>query len=820
MLSRSLSRARARVSTLGPCPFHIPLPARCISTRSKLFEVAEEVEWALSAGKPVVALETTIYTHGFPYPENVALASHLESLVRVNGGVPATIGILNGKAHVGMRPEKLIELISTAGSKDTWKISRRDLGFIGGLGGIRGQKLNGGTTISGTMILAHLAGIKVFATGGLGGVHRGGENSMDISADLTELGRTPVAVISSGCKSFLDIPRTLEYLETQGVGVATFSDGRIGDVDFPAFFSRDSGVKSPRTIQSEADAAAVIHAQFQLPVHSGLHFANPVPESASMPRHEIDGIIAKAVAEADAMGITGASNTPHILKRIRELSNNASVIANKALIEANVVRGTKVAVELAKLELADKQEGTSGAPRIDASREARTSQPPLLQTPDALLPRSENDRVSARPIDSGADAKHNPPANDLLVIGSIASDTSCDYLPFSADTEVSPILHTSNPAVISGSAGGVGRNVATAAQYAGAQVALSSVVADDLPGKALLKDLTSSGIDTTPMHILDPAKGARTAQYVAINDMNKDLVLAMGDFSIFAQPELDDPLHWDNLVGTIFASSSRPRWIVTDGNWSKVALSSILRLAEESQIPLAFEPVSTVKASRLFEAASIAFQGRRQVISRVLNIATPNMLELAAMHQAAQNNGFFEDEHWWEVINDFGLSSAGSRDKFVRMLGKDLTDQGVPQQNIRLLPFIQHIVTKLGPQGSLLTMSLPSTDVRTSHPDYLPFILPGGKRSVYMRLFPPPTFVSQHEIVSVNGVGDTLLGVMMAALVAEEKAGQQPRLDKIIPMAQKASILTLKSKDSVSPLIKTMPTTQSWWQESYPAVRV
>ena len=334
--------------------------ARYASTRSKLFHVAEEIEEALQTGKPVVALETTIYTHGFPYPENVALASHLESLVRVNGGVPATIGIVNGTAHVGLNPDRLIELISTAGSKDTWKISRRDLGFIGGLSGLRGLKLNGGTTISGTMILAHLAGIKIFATGGLGGVHRGAENSMDISADLTELGRTPVAVISSGCKSFLDIPRTLEYLETQGVGVATFADGRNGEVDFPAFFSRDSGVVSPRTIQNELDAAAVVHAQFQLPVRSGLLFANPVPEHAGMKREEIDGIIEQAVREADDMEIRGAKNTPYVLNRIRELSNNSSVTANRALIEANVVRGTKVAVELAKLERDDRDARSTG----------------------------------------------------------------------------------------------------------------------------------------------------------------------------------------------------------------------------------------------------------------------------------------------------------------------------------------------------------------------------------------------------------------------------------------------------------------------------
>ena len=286
---------------------------------------------------------------GYPYPENVALSSHLESLVRVHGGVPATIGVLNGVAHVGMQTEELIQLVSTAGSKDTWKLSRRDLGFIGGLG-LRGQKLNGGTTIAGTMILAHLAGIKIFATGGLGGVHRGGENSLDISADLTELGRTPVAVISSGSKSFLDIGRTLEYLETQGVGVGTFADGRPGEVDYPGFWTRESGFKSPQTIKSEADAAAIVYAQSQFPIHSGLLFANPVPEHAAIPKGEMEETISQAVVEAEMQGITGSANTPFILKRIREITNGASATANSALVEGNVIRGTKVAVELAKLE--------------------------------------------------------------------------------------------------------------------------------------------------------------------------------------------------------------------------------------------------------------------------------------------------------------------------------------------------------------------------------------------------------------------------------------------------------------------------------------
>jgi len=240
--------------SIGALPFRL---RRSYGLSSSFLKVSEEVQDAVVAGRPVIALETTIYTHGFPYPDNVALASLLESLVRANGGVPATIAVLNGVARVGLEPEELIELASTARTKSALKVSRRDLGYICGRG-LAGKRIHGGTTISGTMVLAHLAGIKIFGTGGLGGVHRGGEVSMDISADLTELGRTPVTVISSGCKSFLDIPRTLEYLETQGVCVGTFADGRNGPIDFPAFFSRESGVRSPRVIQDEAEAAAIV----------------------------------------------------------------------------------------------------------------------------------------------------------------------------------------------------------------------------------------------------------------------------------------------------------------------------------------------------------------------------------------------------------------------------------------------------------------------------------------------------------------------------------------------------------------------------------
>lgn len=204
------------------------------------------------------------------------------------------------------------------------------------------------------MVLAHLAGIKVFATGGLGGVHRGGENSLDISADLTELGRTPMAVISAGCKSFLDLSRTLEFLETQGVGVGTFADGREGEVDLPAFYVRDSGIRSPRTIRDEAEAAAIIYAQSRFPIHSGLWFVGPIPAKDSLTKQEVDTWVNVAVKEAESRGIYGAANTPYILEKIKQLSGGRSVIANRAAISANVVRGTKVAVELAKIELREK----------------------------------------------------------------------------------------------------------------------------------------------------------------------------------------------------------------------------------------------------------------------------------------------------------------------------------------------------------------------------------------------------------------------------------------------------------------------------------
>ncbi|KAK2762848.1 hypothetical protein FQN54_001023 [Arachnomyces sp. PD_36] len=736
------------------------------SDQSRFFKVSEEVRDALNTGKPVVALETTIYTHGFPYPANIALASRLESVVRINGGIPATIGILNGVAHVGMSAEELIELATSAENKSALKVSRRDLGYICGLG---------------------VSGRKVFATGGLGGVHRGAESSMDISADLTELGRTPVAVISSGCKSFLDIPRTLEYLETEGVGVATFADGRDGDIDFPAFFTRDSGIKSPRVVRDEKEAAGMIFAQSSLQLSSGLHFANPVPIDQSIPLAEMDGIIDEAIRLAEAEGAQGSDNTPFILSKIKELSGGRSVTANEALIESNVQRGTKVAVELAKMEL----QGREAAER-----------PVPATTVKSDSVRYAVDKPTAKPT-SGK--------TEVLVAGSLAIDYSCDFAPLTQnDKNKTPLLHTSNPSIIEQQLGGVGQNVAQAAKYVGSSLLFCSLVADDLGGRTAMAALERSNIRCQGVQVLPRSEGARTAQYVAVNDTKKDLVVAMADMSIMETPESN--LQFDSFWGPAI-EQARPNWVVIDANWGSSVLRKWTTAARQHGARVAFEPVSTAKSTRLFTtygSDSPVISASNIAPNHVIDLAAPNRLELTAMYTAAREVDLFDAPEWWQIINSLGMSGSRSRDHLVALTNAKLVDEGIPQQSIQLLPFIPCMMVKLGAQGVLLTQLLRPGDPRLTSPTSRPYILnPSVTDSeivggVYMRHFPPAEIIPEDEVVSVNGAGDTLLGVTVAGLAMESRENGPRNLEDIIPVAQRASVCSLKSKAAVSPDIASL----------------
>ncbi|KAL8784622.1 MAG: hypothetical protein Q9213_003877 [Squamulea squamosa] len=702
----------------------------------------------------------------------------------MNGGIPATIGVLNGVARVGLSPNEIIELTTAAGKTNTRKVSRRDLGYICGLA-MTQKKFNGGTTVAGTMVLAHLAGIKVFATGGLGGVHRGAENSMDISADLTELGRTPVAIISSGCKSFLDIPRTLEYLETQGVGVSTFADGREGTVDFPAFWTRDSGIPSPTIIEDESTAAAIIIAQFSMPLSSGLLFANPIPSPHSIPKAQMDAIMTQAILDAKKSGSTGSDNTPFILARIRKLTGGRTVMANRALIEANVMRGTRVACELSKLEQTsiEKLNGT---------------QPPPGNL--AAFPRKEmveSRLVNAQEV-SHEDIKDKELQVDVFVAGSLAIDLSCDFSPSNDTSPDSPQLHTSNPAQISQAIGGVGQNIATAIHYANVNVRLCSVTGSDSAGSMAREMLTAKGLSTSAI-IQQPY--ARTAQYVAINDAQKNLVLAMADMTVLESCSQELERVWKPQL-----ERSKPRWLVVDANWDPRSLQQWIKIGQDVNAKIAFEPVSIAKSKRLF-ASTISKSSMSSILpDHAVSLAAPNSLELASMHAAAQKAELFERDDWWQIIDAIGLSSSGSRAKLTFHTNSTLVDKGIPQQCIQLLPFIPTMLTKLGDKGVLMTQMLQPGDDRLSSPAHAEYVLCRADPShptiggVYMRHFPPAETVPATDIVSVNGVGDTFLGIIIAGL-----AKDNPKtLVDLIQVAQQGSVMTLKSTEAVSSEIRNL----------------
>lgn len=294
-----------------------------------------EVASARAAGKPIVALESTIISHGMPYPQNVETAREVEQIIRDHGAVPATIAIIDGQICVGLSDEQLEQLGS---SPDAMKVSRRDLAYV------LAQKRLGATTVAATMICAQLAGIEVFVTGGIGGVHRGAETSFDISADLQELAHTSVAVVCAGVKSILDIGLTLEYLETHGVPVLS-----VGQAAFPAFFTRDSGFKADFRIDAPDEQARFIRTKWQLGMAGGVVVSNPVPAESAMENAEIDGIIKQALDEAQQQGIKGKAVTPFLLARIKELTGGRSLATNIALVKHNAMAGARLAAALAQL---------------------------------------------------------------------------------------------------------------------------------------------------------------------------------------------------------------------------------------------------------------------------------------------------------------------------------------------------------------------------------------------------------------------------------------------------------------------------------------
>ena len=302
---------------------------------NKYLDVSSEVAQAVADGKPVVALESTIISHGMPYPQNVETALKVEEIIRENGAVPATIAVIGGRLKAGLSREE-IEYLGKKGHEVT-KASRRDLAVLVARGA------DGATTVTTTMIIAHMAGIKIFATGGIGGVHRGAETTMDISADLEELARTPVMVVCAGAKSILDLGLTLEYLETHGVPVIGY-----GTEELPAFYTRKSGFKVDYRMDSPAELAAAFRASLELGFPAGMLVTNPIPEEYSMDADVINRAINEAVEEAKVQGIHGKETTPFLLARIKDITGGDSLASNIQLVFNNARLAARTAVELSR----------------------------------------------------------------------------------------------------------------------------------------------------------------------------------------------------------------------------------------------------------------------------------------------------------------------------------------------------------------------------------------------------------------------------------------------------------------------------------------
>lgn len=382
----------------------------------------------------------------------------------------------------------------------------------------------------------------------------------------------------------------------------------------------------------------------------------------------------------------------------------------------------------------------------------------------------------------------------MLVAGSVAVDLSCDYTRAKDENDTSPQLNTSNPARISQSIGGVGRNVALAAHRVSGDmtVKLCSMVGDDIAGSTVLASLKSAGMDTSLIRQLpSTTPGSRTAQYVAINDANKSLVFAMADMDIFTTHSF--PQHWANVV-----SQAKPKWLVVDANWAAKDMRSWIQAGKQNGAQVAFEPVSKAKSAQLFckGGESLRVGSLGVYPNQSIDLSSPNQYELAAMHAAAQANEYFDDARWWDIIDALGM--RGARDKFVRLTSAQMTDAGIPQQAVRLLPYIPTLLTKMGAEGALLTAILACDHPLLDDAAAKPYILSRNVNDhahvggVYMRLFPSVEMVKDEEVVSVNGVGDTFLGVLIAGLA---RGGN---VRELVHVAQKGAVLTLKSKESVS----------------------
>jgi pseudouridine-5'-phosphate glycosidase/sugar/nucleoside kinase (ribokinase family) len=659
--------------------------------------VHPDVAAALDAGRAVVALESTIISHGMPYPANIQTAREVEEVVRNSGAVPATIAILDGVCCIGLSDDELNRFAVLGAAGKVAKVSRRDLAACVARSG------HGGTTVSATMLLADMAGVRVFVTGGIGGVHRGGELSLDISADLCELGRTPVCVVCAGAKSILDIPRTLEFLETQGVAVLA-----LGTDEFPAFFTRRSGCPAPTRVETAHEAAAVVHASSTLGLSSGTLVAVPIPESAEAEAGKVQGAIEQALAEAGAAGVAGRDTTPFLLKRIAELTGGDSLASNIALIKNNAAVGAQIATSLAEL-----QRRTAPGGRLRGGGGGGDS--------------------------GGAEGALRNDRQPIVVGGAVAD------LVASPAAGSTVLLRTSSPGTLHVSPGGVGRNIAEGLARLGTHPLLLTAVGDDAFGDQLLSHAASlqgemgvgsyryggkgggesggeggggfggsGGVCGIDVSRVLRVSGERTATYTAVMDHTSDLIAAIADMDVHRHVT---PEYVRTALGS--ALDGAPL-CVADANLSGAALQELARLAAASQTPLWLEPVSVSKAHAA--CCSLVEAG----LFGALTFTSPNEDEAVAMAAALQGSA--------APAPHKGIAHAPSAED-VRAAAGALVRAGC-----------RHVLTTRGPQGVLWARRA----------------APGSSSDVLFEELPA---LEVDSITSTRGAGDSFVAGAAWALI-------------------------------------------------------
>lgn len=755
-----------------------------LKLRDAPVDIHPEVEEALAHNKPVVSLETALVTNGLPYPQSLEVPLSQEQIVRSTGAIPATIGLVGGRVKIGLEKHELERLADPSGKPV--KISRRDIAAAIATG------RDGGTTCSSTLIFSALAGIKVFATGGMGGVHKGGENSFDISADLQEIARCPVALVSSGVKSILDIKRTLEYLETLGVPVIPYNETR----DFPAFFSPESGFKVPWSTSDPAIAAKILDTHLRLGLNSGIMFPVPIPEKYRGAGQTIQNYIDQAVQESEQNGMasSGSDVTPWLLNRVRELDGGLSLESNIALLENNALVGGQIAVHYQRLQ---------------GSSSSTTYQPSVSQT--AGKSSSIFQDVTSTPTASQSVAKPQPAK--VVVVGCAAIDVIS-----TGKTNVNPALalHSTIPGKVALSLGGVARNIAEAATrvsssaYPGLSPLLVAPVGKDFFGHILAEQTARLGMRNDGFVTVED----RTAVCNMVLDGQGGLIGGVADMDI------TNEFSFDAILPQLQAHT--PEYVCFDGNLKADTLKQLVNYCHQHKIKSLFEPTSVYKTSRILP--SIAARINEETTEAPISHFTPNLLELQEVFEQVKSEEYdlMARDWWWKFIDNLSLGTSFRMDldQLARRPVDDeepskgklgfLTEQGVAQMAVNLLPFFQHIWVKCGAQGVLVFMHIPPekaalTGFASQRTKMVKrcIVAHGMKKDIVVVKHFPALKVDTVE--NVTGAGDSFVGTLVAGIASDNKRVYDLEgLDSLVNTAQQAAALTLQSHEAVSPLLSDL----------------